>query len=78
MNKTEIAKKIVRLATQYGTGMIVNSIISNNVHTERIDQKVGVAVASVAIGGVVGEAAGDHTDRMIDELIEATQSFKKN
>lgn len=78
MNKTLIAKKIVRLVVGVGSGTITKSIIENNVHAERIDQQVCVAAASVAIGGAVADAAGNHTDKMIDELIEAVQSFKKN
>lgn len=77
MNKIDITKKVVRYAVQYGTGFIVNSIIANQVHPERIDHKVGVVVASVAIGGAVADAAGNHSDRMIDELVEAVASLKK-
>lgn len=78
MTKIDITKRVVRYAVHYGTGIIVNQIVANNVRTQRIDQQVGVAVASFAIGGAVGEAAGTHTDQFIDEIAEAVTSFKKN
>lgn len=76
MNKTIIAKKVVRFVVAVGSGTITKSIIENNVRVTRIDQQVSVAVASVAIAGVVAEKTGDHTDRMIDELIAGWNDFK--
>lgn len=76
MNKTLIAKKVVRIVAGLGSGMITNSIIKNNVHVSRIDQQVCVATASIAIGGIVAEKTGDHTDKMIDELIAGWNEFK--
>lgn len=77
MSKILIAKTVTRYAVQYGTGFIVNSIIQTHANPQRIDQKVGVAVASVAIGGAVAEAACAYSDRLIDEVVDAASNLKK-
>lgn len=76
MTKLTAVKTVTRYAVQYGTGFIVNSIIQNQVHPQRIDHKVGVAVASVAIGGAVADAACAYTDRLIDEVADSVKSIK--
>lgn len=70
MKKIEITKKVVRYIASYGSGIIVTSIINNNVRPQRIDQQVGVVVAGFAVGSAVGEVAGNQTDKIIDDLVE--------
>lgn len=70
-NKTAIAKKVVRIIVQFGAGTVVHAIISNNVDTTdaSVAHKVSVPVASYALGGMVANAAGDYTDKLIDEMV---------
>lgn len=70
MKKIEITKKVVRYIASYGSGIIVTSIINNNVRPQRIDQQVGVVVAGFAVGSAVGEVAGNQTDKIIDDLVD--------
>ena len=80
MKKTprEIAKIVVGIVVQYGTASIVNGIIKSNVNPERIDQKIGVAAASIALGGAVAHVTSKQSDRMIDELFDLIDKVKTN
>lgn len=77
MTKTKFAKTAVRYVVAYGTGIIVRSIIENNVPDDhQAPNQVAIAVASFAIGGAVSEAAGTYTDNLIDELVTAHEKVK--
>lgn len=77
MSKRETTKKIVGWIVQYGTGTIVYGIIRNNIAPTRIDHKIGVGAASLAIGGVVADAAVKYSDQLVDELFDAFDKLKK-
>jgi hypothetical protein len=70
VNKIEVFKKAVKIVISAGASTIVRQIIENNVETERTIDKVTVPIASVAIGGAVGNIAGQYTDAGIDEAVE--------
>lgn len=76
MNAINILKKTVKIVVAAGTAKIVNDFIKNNVDTESTLNKVAVTTASVAIGGAVGEIAGNYTDHQIDELIGIFKKIK--
>jgi hypothetical protein len=76
MTKREVTKVVASAIAQYGTGVIVYAIIRNNVAPTRIDHKVGVAVASLALGGVVAEAAGKHIGKIVDDVFDMIDKFK--
>lgn len=76
MDIIAIAKKAVQIAVHVGVSKIVNDIIANNVELEKTHQKVAVPIASLAIGGVVADAASDYTDGMIDEIAELVSKIK--
>lgn len=69
MKKLDVAKKAASLIVGSGVTCIVKGIIETNVETTTAAQKLSVAAAGVAIGGVVAEATSDYTDRMIDEAV---------
>lgn len=77
MNKIEIAKKVVGLTVQYGSGLIISGIVRSNVAPANIIQKVGVTVGVFAISGAVGNAASKYTDLMIDEIVDAYKELKE-
>jgi hypothetical protein len=77
VNKIDILKKAVRFVVAAGVSQIVNGIIENNTETDTLAKKVSVKTASIAIGGAVATAAGDYTDKQIDDIVTAIQSFKK-
>jgi uncharacterized membrane protein len=70
VDKIEIAKKAVEIVVGFGTSRIVGSIVSNNVPTTNLFQKVTVTVASVAIGSLVAEKTAEHTNEKIDEMVD--------
>lgn len=70
MNAIAITKKAVSLLIAAGVSKIVNDVIANNVAIEKTHQKVTVPLASIAIGGVVADAASDYTDNLIDETVD--------
>lgn len=76
MQKIELLKSAVKFVIGVGVSKIVNDIIENNVDTEHTYQKVSVKVASVGIGGAVATAAGNYTDRQIDDIVELVQKIK--
>lgn len=76
VNKIEVLKKAVKLVVSVGASTIVKQIIENNVEAERTIDKVAVPVASVAIGGAVGNIAGQYTDAGIDEAVKIWNDIK--
>lgn len=72
----DLTKTIVGLIAQYGTGTIVYALIKNNVDDSRLDHKVGVGVASVAIGGIAKDAVKARTDEMIDDIFDGFKTVK--
>lgn len=76
MNKIDLLKKTVKLVISVGASTIVKQIIDNNVEPEKTIDKIAVPVASLAIGGAVGQIAGEYTDDMIDEAVKAWKEIK--
>jgi hypothetical protein len=76
VKKIEILKKTVKLVIGVGASTIVRQLIENNVEPEKTIDKVAVPVASLAIGGAVGQAAGAYTDAMIDDVVDAWNNYK--
>ena len=76
VNKIEILKKTVKLVIGVGASTIVRQFIENNVEPEKTIDKVAVPVASLAIGGAVGRAAGEYTDAVIDDVVDAWNNYK--
>lgn len=74
----DLIKAIIGAVVQYGSGTIVYGIIEKHVEPERVDKKVAVAAASMALGGVVGNAAADYTNRLIDDVFDKIEEIKKN
>ena len=77
MTKRDTAKKVVGLVAQYGTGVIVYGLIKNNVVPGNPIQAVGVFVGSIAIGGIVSDAATKYTDNLIDSVFDGIDEVKK-
>lgn len=76
MSTREISKKIVSALVQYGTGTIVYSIIQKNVDTDRIDHKIAVGASSIALGGLVSDAASQRSDKLVDEIFDRIAEIK--
>jgi hypothetical protein len=76
VEKIKILKNAVKLVISVGSSAIVKQIIENNVDAEKTIDKVAVPVASLAIGGAVGKIAGEYTDDMIDEIVDAWNNIK--
>jgi Ni,Fe-hydrogenase III small subunit len=76
MNKIAVLKNAVKLVVSVGASAIVKQIIENNVDTEKTIDKVAIPVASMAIGGAVGQFAGEYTDVMIDDAVKIVKGFR--
>jgi hypothetical protein len=77
MDFLAITKKAVTFVVAVGVSKIVHDIIENNVAAEKPHHKVAVPVASLAIGGVVADAASEYTDRTIDEIADFISEITK-
>jgi hypothetical protein len=77
MIQRETTKKIAGFVAQYGSGVIVTSPIKAVVRTHRIDLKVGVIVAGICIGGVVGDAAAKSAGETVDDIYDFIAKLKK-
>lgn len=73
MTRTEIAKRATRMTTQFAVTRCVVSIIGTNVPITRPSDKVAVWVGAFVLSSMAADAAGDYTDKMIDELVAAFQ-----
>lgn len=65
-----VAKFAVSAVVMSGTTKVVSAIISNNTSPEKITDKVAIASASWAIGGMVAEKTKEYTDKTIDDIAE--------
>lgn len=72
MNLTprDIAKKVAVAVVKYGCSTIVYTTIKNQVQPERIDHKIAVGAASMALGGVVSNAAAKYVEAKVDDLFD--------
>ncbi|HMT68942.1 MAG TPA: hypothetical protein PKD16_02205 [Saprospiraceae bacterium] len=77
MTKLNTIKLVTRIVVGICTSATVGQALRNNVPTETKIQKIEVAVGSAAVGAMAGEAAGQYTDRFIDEIAAAFTSAKK-
>lgn len=66
----QLVKNIAKLAVSFGTTIIVNGIISNNVSTRTIKAKLVVGAAAIVLAGMISEKTDEYVDRSIDEGIE--------
>ena len=77
MNKQTV-KTVLRLTTSFGTGVITGSAIATNVpQFSNPLINVSVRVAGFMIGGMAGEATGDYSDRLVDQLDDAFKQIKQ-
>lgn len=77
MTPREIAKKVAGVIVQYGSAIIVNGIIKNNVDTSRIDNKIAVGLSSIALGGIVADATANRSDKIVDDIFDTIDEIKK-
>lgn len=71
MNKLNAFKFVTRLIVGAGTTTISKTIISNNVTPSNKIEAISVGVASFVIGSMASEATKSHTDRQIDQIVDA-------
>jgi high-affinity Fe2+/Pb2+ permease len=77
VTKTQIAKTVVVLVVVAGVAKITKDIINNNVECETNFDSVKVAVARLAITGIVTKFCKAQTDKLIDETIATIQLAKR-
>lgn len=77
MNIFNVVKFGVSLGTGIGASIIVNCAI-NAVVPEQIGKigKILVVAGSMAIGGIVGDAASKYTEDFMDKIGDAVKSVK--
>ncbi len=76
MSKLNTVKIVTRTVVGLCTSATVGQALRNNVPTETKIQKIEVAIGSAAVGAMAGEAAGQYTDRFIDDIAAAFNSAK--
>ena len=69
LTKTAVVKSVVSFVVGSGVYLIVTSIIKDHVAPETLPQKVKVALGTTILAGMVADAAGKYTDRMIDGVV---------
>ena len=76
--KLAVAKTVARLIVMSGTSKIVHDTIKNNTDPEGLIDTVRFAAGSLALGGLVADAVGEHTDKKIDEAFAALRKLKQH
>lgn len=74
MNKTKIAKIVVRWVVGVSVTTTMNQIVANNTVTETAAQKAEIFVGSAVLGAMVADAARKYTDNLVDSVIEIKTS----
>ena len=67
-SKLNIAKIAIRWTVIGGTSKIVHGIVTDHTDPETLYQKVQIAAGAFAIGGMLANHVGDHTDKQVDEI----------
>lgn len=75
--KTALTKFVVAKVASYGTGIIVSSIIANNVFVGELTlpKKVAVLVAGAMIASAIQGVVVQQSDNLIDSFVEAYAKF---
>lgn len=76
-NPRQTTKNVAKIAVRYGSSIIIYGIISNNVATTKIYQKIAVGIASFVLSDMVGMAAADYSDKSVDEVFDIVEKIQK-
>ena len=77
MNKTKIAKIVVKNVVGWSTSFTVANALRNNVNPSTPIEQIEVWVGSVAVGAVVAEATEAWSSKIIDDITAAWTSSKE-
>lgn len=69
MNKIELARGAVSIATGLGISQIITGVVASTTPTDTTYQKVTVTTAKIALGMLIGEALDNMLDRKQADLI---------
>ena len=67
--KLETTKKIVKFVVGMSTAFTVGNVIGNNVNPDNKFRKAECVVGGAVVGSMVADAAEEHIDRKIDEIV---------
>ena len=76
MSKAVAIKTAVRIAASWSAYSVTSQVIRNNFVAMTTIQKIEVAVASVVLGSLVGDAAEEHAAELFDNLAQAWDKAK--
>lgn len=78
MNKIDMIKTGVGIATGIGSGMIIGSVARNNCPRRNLLDKTIVFAGSVGISSLVSYHVRAHTDKTIDSIVQLIENYNKN
>jgi len=78
MNKRKILKVIVGGAAAFGAGAITYAVVRNNIAPPKLVGKITVGIATFAIAGLVGNAAADQCEVIIDDSFDFVDNLKQS
>jgi hypothetical protein len=76
MNKTSVAKKIVRLIVGGSTYYVVNAIIKNNVEPDSRVHRIETKIATVALGSAVAATTENWASSLVDSVVTGWNKAK--
>lgn len=77
IDKIKVTKMALRLVVGAGVSTIVKGIVDANVETNSVKDQVTVAVAKVALVGVITVVAKSYTDDIVDKAINTFNLAKE-
>lgn len=69
MSKLDVTKKVAKIIVGWSTAWTVGNVIANNTNPDNKFRKAEAVVGGVVVGSMVADAAEDHIDRKIDDLV---------
>jgi hypothetical protein len=78
MTKLEIAKRATSFIVGVGTTKIVQGIVENNTHPEKVTDQVSILAGSIVIGSMVSDMTRKYTDAKIEEIAAWYNANVKN
>lgn len=76
-NKLVIARRIARFVAVRSVSGVVVTAVHQNVAVEGKLAKIQLYVGTFLLGSMVADKVWDHTEKQIDEIVEAVQEARK-
>lgn len=77
MTKRDMTKKACHIIAGTSVGYAVANALYNNTEKDNLLHSAEASIAGVVVGGMAAEASREYTDRVVDDVFDAIEAYKK-